>query len=127
MKISKAKLYGYQVINTRMHGVLDYVVGLLLAASPWLLGFYKDGPETWLPVSLGLLTVLYSLFTDYELGLVKKMPMSWHLTLDLMSGLLLGISPWAFGFYDDVWLPHAAIGALEIVVVLMSQQKFEKD
>ena len=127
MSISKAKIYGYQLIGTRAHGMLDYIVGAFLAASPWLLGFYSKGPETWIPFALGISTILYSLLTDYELGIIKKISMSLHLTLDLMGAVFLGISPWACNFADQVWIPHVAVAAVEIVVVLMSQQKFEHD
>ncbi len=34
-------------IPTRVHGVLDYLVGLLLIGAPWLLGFERGGAETW--------------------------------------------------------------------------------
>ena len=81
-------------IPTRVHGLLDYLVGLLLIAAPWVFNFARGGAETWVPVALGAGALLYSLFTDYELGLVKRLPMGTHLTLDLLSGLLLAASPW---------------------------------
>ncbi|MBO9658665.1 MAG: hypothetical protein J7527_07545 [Chitinophagaceae bacterium] len=111
------------MISSKTHGVLDYIVGVFLMASPWLLNFYQNGAETWIPFSLGGATLIYSLFTDYEAGLVKKMSMPWHLTLDLMSGITLGVSPWLFGFVDKVWLPHVIAGALEVAVVAFTQPK----
>ncbi len=41
-------------IPTRLHGVLDYLVGTLLIAAPWLLNFNRGGAETWVPVILGV-------------------------------------------------------------------------
>lgn len=69
-------------IPTRIHGVLDYLVGALLIAAPWLLNFDRGGAETWVPVILGVGALLYSLFTDYELGLVRRLSMSTHLGLE---------------------------------------------
>jgi hypothetical protein len=108
-------------IPTRIHGVLDYLVGLLLIAAPWLFDFADGGVKQWLPVILGAGALLYSLLTDYELGAAKLIPMRAHLALDLMSGVLLAVSPWLFGFADDVWVPHLVVGVFEIVAALTTQ------
>ncbi len=55
-------------IPTRVHGLLDYVVGMLLIAAPWVFNFDRGGAETWVPVALGVGALVYSLFTDHELG-----------------------------------------------------------
>jgi hypothetical protein len=111
-----------QVIPTRIHGMMDYFVGALLAVAPWLLGFDDHSAVTWVPVVLGVSVILYSLFTDYELGLVRRIPMPTHLALDLGGGVLLALSPWLFGFADRVWPPHVIIGLVEIGTVLMSRR-----
>src|SRR4051794_6793108 len=41
------------LLPTRIHGVMDYLMGVLLIAAPWLLGFSRGGAETWVPVLLG--------------------------------------------------------------------------
>ena len=84
-------------IPTRIHGMMDYAMGLLLIAAPWLFGFARGGAETWIPVLLGVGALLYSMMANYELG-VAGHPMPTHLTLDAGSGLLLAVSPWLFGF-----------------------------
>lgn len=103
-----------------MHGILDYAVGALLIALPWLLGFARGGAETWVPVAAGAAALLYSAVTDYELGLVRRLPMPVHLWLDAASGLLLGLSPWLFGFDETVWIPHVAAGAFEIAAAFLT-------
>lgn len=102
--------------------MLDYGMGLILIASPWLLGFARGGAETWLPVILGLGVILYSLFTDYELGVVRKIRMSAHLTLDGLGGTLLAISPWLFAFADHLWVPHLVLGVAEIGAALFTRK-----
>jgi hypothetical protein len=109
-----------RLIPTRVHGALDYFVGLLVALSPWVLGFVAYGPETWVPVALGLGAVAYSLVTNYEWGLYPGISMPTHLALDFGSGALLAASPWLFGFADSAWLPHVVLGAVELVVTLAS-------
>ena len=102
------------MLTTRAHGFLDYSVGALIAFAPWLLGFAAGGPETWAMVAVGGLGMLYSLLTDYEMGLLRAIPMSMHLALDFCSGLFLAASPWLLGFADHVWAPHLALGLFEI-------------
>lgn len=55
-------------IPTRTHGMLDYLMGILLLIAPWVFGFAQGGAETWVPVILGAGVLLYSLFTNYEMG-----------------------------------------------------------
>lgn len=110
-------------IPTRVHGYLDYIVGALLIASPWLFDFAAGGAETWIPVALGAAALIYSLITDYELGASKTISMRTHLTLDLLSGILLAASPWLFGFADYVWGPHLILGLFEIAAALMTRRE----
>lgn len=109
-----------KIIPTFIHGILDYVVGAVLIAAPWLFDFARGGPETWIPVILGVGALFYSLLTNYELGAVRKLPMPVHLGLDAMSGALLAASPWLFGFSDYVYLPHVAVGLFEILAAAMT-------
>ena len=107
-------------ISTRVHGFLDYAIGALLIVSPWLLGFARGGAETWVPVGAGVAALGYSLFTDYELGAIRRIQMTVHLWLDGITGVLLAASPWLLGFDQHVWVPHVVFGALEIGAALLS-------
>ncbi len=108
-------------IPTRIHGILDYLMGALLILAPWLFDFSDAGAGTWLPVILGAGVIAYSLLTDYELGVLRQIPMSVHLMLDLGGGILLAVSPWIFGFADEVSVPHLVFGLLEIGAALMTK------
>lgn len=111
-----------RVISTRVHGYLDYMMGILLIVCPWLFGFAEGGGlKLWIPVMLGMSAILYSLMTDYELGLSDSLSMRTHLTLDLISGVLLAASPWIFGFADVVSTPHLIIGIAEVGASLITQ------
>jgi hypothetical protein len=112
------------MISTKTHGILDYLVGALLISVPWLFGFASSGWDTRIFALLGIATLLYSLFTDYELGLAHVIPMGTHLTLDLASGVLLAASPFLFGFADRVMAPHIVFGFVEIGAVLMTRRTF---
>lgn len=107
-------------IPTRIHGVLDYAVGVLLIAAPFLLGFANGGPEMWVPIILGAGAILYSLFTNYELGVVRAIPMPVHLAFDVVAGVFLAASPWLLGYANEVYLPHLLVGLLEIGAGVMT-------
>lgn len=110
-----------KIISTKVHGVLDYLVGFILIISPWLFGFANHGAQTVIPVVLGIGAILYSIFTKYELGIFKIIPFRVHLIIDTLSGILLASSPWLFGFADNVYKPHLFFGLSELVVVLLTQ------
>ncbi|MFD2569699.1 SPW repeat protein [Spirosoma soli] len=109
-------------ISTKVHGVLDYLAGALIIASPWLFGFADGSSAQWVPVVTGVVLLLLSICTDYEAGPVKAFSMSFHLSMDVLAGILLAASPWLFGFADDVYMPHVILGILEIGAGLMTEK-----
>jgi len=110
-------------ISTKVHGAIDYIAGIMLLASPWILHFDRGGAETWVPVVLGAGALIYSLLTNYEAGAVRAIPMHVHLIFDFISGLFLAASPWIFGFSDYVYLPHLVFGVFEIAMASLTQTK----
>ncbi len=111
-----------RIIPTRTHGMLDYLMGAVLIIAPWLLDLDNDA-AIWVPVVIGASVIVYSLLTDYELGVARVIPMATHLILDILGGLVLAVSPWLFGFADDVWVPHLILGLLEVGAGLMTQTR----
>ena len=109
-------------IDTKVHGYLDYLMGIILIAAPWILDFAEGGADQWVPVILGAGTIMFSLITDYELGILKLIPMKGHLSLDLLAGIFLAVSPWLFGFAEDVFWPHLIFGLLEIGASLFTKK-----
>ena len=114
-------------IPTSVHGVLDYVVGIVLIAAPWIFGFaYVGGAAVIVPIVLGIALILYSLVTRYELGIpgIRFLPMPYHLLIDFVAAVFLAASPWIFGFASrplNVWLPHLIVAIAVVLVVLVSQ------
>lgn len=108
-------------IGTKAHGYMDYLVGLLLIAAPWLFNFDRGGAETWVPVILGAGVIVYSLLTDYELGASRTISMRTHLMLDFLGGAFLAVSPWLFGFADYVWQPHLILGIFDMGAAMFTK------
>ncbi|MCC9136156.1 SPW repeat protein [Pontibacter silvestris] len=109
-------------IPTRFHGILDYIYGALLVASPWLFGFSDVTYATWTAVIVGVVVLMQAIITDYEVGVIKKMPMQTHLMLDFGIGVLLALSPWIFGFAEDVYAPHLIFGIVSILTSLTTHR-----
>jgi hypothetical protein len=112
-----------KLLNTRIHAILDYIFGILLIASPWIFNFADGSLAQRIPVTIGAITIVMSLFTKYEFSIFKLIGMNTHLVIDFLAGLFLAASPWLFHFNDRVYLPHLIFGIIEIVVVLLSDRK----
>ncbi len=112
-----------RLISPRIHGMLDYLTGSLLVAAPAVLGLRYGsaaGRALWMA---GAAHAGYSIFTDYELGAVRAIPMRVHLALDTAGAVALATSPWALVKRRRDWrhwAPHAFLGVYELVAVAMS-------
>ena len=113
-------------ISTRTHGVLDFAVPVALMLAPKLFGFEDNKKAAAVPRMMAATHVAYSLFTDYETGLVRKLPMKGHLALDAGSALLLAASPWLLGFAGAVSTPHVAAGLMELGIAATTETEPKK-
>jgi MFS superfamily sulfate permease-like transporter len=112
-----------QIIDTKTHGYIDYIFGLTLIAIAYLLNFNSESTPNIALCIAGTSAIVYSLFTNYELGVVKIIPMNIHLMLDSLSGIFLAVSPWLLGFSDKVFLPHLLFGLIEIGTTVITRFK----
>ena len=116
-------------VPTSIHGIFDYIGGVGLIAAPFVFGFFNvGGMAVILPMVLGIVLILYSLFTNYERGIpgLKFLPMTYHLVIDFLAAAFLAVSPFLFGFYTktpNVWLPHLIAGVTVVILVLVSQTR----
>ncbi len=111
-----------RIISTKIHGIADYILGLAVAASPWTFHFSHGGKETWVPFLVGILGIIYSLFTKYEYATNKIIPVHFHLMLDVASGTVLAASPWLFHFATTAQLPLLCLGMSEVVIAVLTQR-----
>ena len=112
-------------LPTRVHGALDYLVGLALILAPTIFQFADvGGTAVLIPRVLGVVLIVYSLLTRYEWGVVKLISMPYHLVIDFLAALFLALSPFLFGFSNkepNAWLPHVVVGIAVVVVVIVSK------
>ena len=117
---------GERFLPTRIHGILDYLWSVLLAATPWLPNYSpgtRGGAETWLPVAFAAGAVVYSLLTNYEMGVARVLSMRVHLTLDVVGGALLILSTWLLDLRDPARLVNLGFGLFSILAGLMTETR----
>lgn len=112
-----------KIIDTKAHGYMDYIMGIFLIASPSLFSLNLNAIESTIFYVVGATALLYSLLTNYELGLIKIVPMKAHLMLDIFSGIFLAASPWLLDFANSVYKPHLVIGIIEIGIAILTSSK----
>lgn len=104
-----------KVIPTNAHAFIDYGAAVILLAGPWILAFQDIQTAKFVFVASGALVIILSLFTRYEGGVIRVIPMKFHLTMDVILGLFLLLSPWIFGFNDRTWLWHVLMGTMSVL------------
>lgn len=109
-------------IPTRFHGILDYIVGIFMITAPWVLDFSDNDAATWTIVIAGVLVLLQTIMTDFEVGLIRRIPMKSHLTMDFILGLALAVSPWVLNFDERVYMPHLIIGVFSMLASLTTHR-----
>ena len=106
-------------IPRSLHAVLDYTTALFLVIAPWVLGL-SPGRATAIPVVIGVGTLLYSILTHYEGGLIRVIPFRVHLILDVIAALVFMIAPYALRFTENNAAPFVMIGIYELAVALLT-------
>jgi hypothetical protein len=119
-----------KIIPTKIHGIIDYVSGLILILTPVIFGFAElTGAPVLIPRILGVTIIIMSLLTRYEVGLVTLISFRIHLAIDYIGGFILATSPWFFGFSSlskNVWLPHLFAGIILFAIALISETRRRK-
>jgi hypothetical protein len=106
-------------LSTKAHGMIDYPTALTqIGIAPLM-----DGPEGTTMLVSGAMSLVNSLCTDYELGVIPMYSMRTHLIMDGLNGAFLALSPLIFGFSKKRWWPHVAIGLMEIVAALTTKSE----
>ena len=110
------------MIPTKIHGYIDYLVGLLLIILPFLLYIIKPTAK-WILIAVGVSTIFYSAITDYETGIVGIISVKIHLFIDILAGLFLAVAPWLLGFAREIFWPFLIIGVGEILFSFLTVKK----
>ena len=115
----------FRSIPTKTHGMIDYLIAVILIALPWVCGVWSVN------VSMAVLTLLlggallvYSIYTYYEVGVFKLMGMWTHVTLDAVIGMITMALPLFYGMVGlqlRLWVPYLAVGLVAVLLSIFSK------
>jgi len=109
-------------ISRITHGIIDYTWAAVMISAPFILSFITVIPAAMCFFVAAVSVIFQSLFTNYELGVWKRLPMAFHLDMDMVLGFTLAVSPWLFGFYQQIFWPHVIMGIFSIVAGLTTSR-----
>lgn len=118
-------------ISTKAHTIIGLIVGAVLILAPYIFGFSDNTAATLVPILIGVFILINELLTTSPLSPVKLVPMKVHIIIDVITGALLAVSPWLFGFMDSdhpvQWVPHLAVGLMVMGYALLTTTADERD
>lgn len=87
-------------IPVSVHGIIEYIAGVLFIAAPFLLSF-DDGAATALSIVVGVVVLAIAASTDGPTSLVNSIPRSAHVALDYVLAIVLIALPFLAGFSSE--------------------------
>src|SRR4051812_22363253 len=119
------------MLSLRTHNILDYVGGALLILAPFLFGFADIDPARNVFMVTGAILILYSLFTNYQYAVLRIIPLGVHMTLDVLAGVFIVVSPWIFNYRGFITPAqeylHYILGVGVFCLVGLTREKTETD
>jgi hypothetical protein len=111
-----------------VHGVVEYLAGVLLIAAPFLFGFNSNAAVA-VAIIGGVIVLAVAASTDGPTSLVNSIPISAHLLLDFALAAVLVASPFLFSFSNETG-PTAffiVLGVAHLLVTIGTRFKAADD
>jgi hypothetical protein len=105
-----------KILNSKVHGYLDYAVVVLFLAAPTVLGL--SGLPAIISYALAVVHLLVTVTTIFPLGMLRLLPLRLHGIIELVVAPTLIALPWILGFSSNLYARnfYVATGALIFVV-----------
>lgn len=84
-----------------VHGILEYALGVLFIAAPFLFNF-NSGAATGMSVAVGVLILILAAASEGPVSLVNQLPLILHVALLYLLAIFLIAAPFILGFSDEV-------------------------
>jgi hypothetical protein len=104
-----------RVLSPTVHGILDYVVVIIFALAPSLLGL--SGLPGAISYLLAVVHLLLTLATAFPLGAVKLVPLPLHGAIELIVSIVLVALPWIVRFTQGSIARDFYVGAGALIFV----------
>ena len=102
-----------------VHGVIEYLLGILFLAAPILFDFYS-ATATGVSLTVGVLVLITTAVTaDLPTSLVGQLALTAHVTVDFVLAIFLVAAPFLLGFSDES-APRNFFMILGVVLLLMT-------
>lgn len=101
-----------------VHGVIEYLAGVLFIVAPFLLSFDSDS-ATAVSIVAGVVVLVVAASTEGPTSMVNSIPLAAHILLDYALAAVLVAAPFLFGFSDES-APTAFFIVLGIAHLLIS-------
>ena len=111
-----------------VHGAIEYLAGVLLIASGFLLSFESNAAVA-ASIILGLLVLVMAASTDGPSSLINTIPLSVHVLLDYALAGVLVAAPFLFGFSDETAATafFIILGVVHLLVTIGTRFRAEKE
>ncbi len=112
-----------RAIGPVIHGLIDYLMVILVAMGPRLAGF--TGKQAMFCYLLAAVHLALTLLTRFPLGVLKVVGFPLHGAVELLVGILLIVLPWIAGFSAGVRSRDffVAIGCLILLIFAMTDYR----
>jgi hypothetical protein len=114
------------MLSIRAHGILDYFIAAVLILTPFLFGFSQVLLARDVFMVVGFALAGYSLLTDYVYSLTDAIPLSMHMTFDVVSGVFLILAPMIYGYRDELSgfqnALHSILGIGAVALVVFTRR-----
>ncbi|MGI8531437.1 MAG: SPW repeat domain-containing protein [Geodermatophilaceae bacterium] len=101
-----------------LHGLLEYVVGALFVAFPFILG-YDNNFAVGVSIVVGVLVLILAAATVGTSSLIDSIPLTVHAAIDYALAAFLIASPFIFGFSGE-GAPTAVFIIVGVVHLLLT-------
>ena len=102
-----------------VHGGIEYLLGVVFLAGPILFDFDSD-VATGVSVAIGILVLVNAAITaGMPTSLVKQLPITAHVTVDLVLAVFLIVAPFVLGFSGET-APRNFYMILGVLMLLLT-------
>jgi hypothetical protein len=108
-----------------LHGALDYLMGILVATSPWLFGFSTQHMAPQIATTIGFILIGVSLVTNYEAGVIHLLPFAAHRFTDFLVGIALLGATWHFSLGGRAGIVFTVLGAIQLAITALTRRPRE--
>lgn len=110
-------------IPVQVHGIMDYLLGTVLIASPAFIS-YPDNPMESFGIIFGATLLLYSTMTDYPAALLRFIPFPFHRGADLLLGAGIAFAPIHFAVHGAPAVLFIVAGTCLIFLAFLTRGNF---